>query len=118
MFSHQNFEVTFKTLDLFNLGAGDEVDVTMPADLDQFWRDNSHGAIIGWKGLVEFRHHPPNGRGFFQEMNLVAGICQIQGRLHPGNATSHDKDGSHLSFSHELLLTQRHIYRYSNEAPY
>ena len=28
----------------------------MPADLDQFGRNNSHGTVIGGKGLVELGH--------------------------------------------------------------
>jgi len=37
----------------FNLGYGVELYVYMPADLDQFGRDNSHGTVIGGKGLVQ-----------------------------------------------------------------
>jgi len=33
----------------------------MPADLDQFGRDNSHGTVIGGKGLVELGHEPADG---------------------------------------------------------
>jgi hypothetical protein len=33
----------------------------MPADLDQFGRDNSHGAVIGGKRLVHLGHDPANG---------------------------------------------------------
>ena len=29
-----------------------EFDIDVPADLDQFGGDNSHGTIIGGKGLV------------------------------------------------------------------
>jgi hypothetical protein len=30
-----------------------DFDIDVPADLDQFRRDNSHGTVIGGKGLVE-----------------------------------------------------------------
>jgi len=36
-----------------NLGDGVELYVNVPADLDQFGRDNSHGTVIGGKGLVQ-----------------------------------------------------------------
>jgi hypothetical protein len=29
----------------------------MPADLDQFRRDNSHGTVVGGKGLIQLGHH-------------------------------------------------------------
>ncbi len=38
------------------------LDVGVPADLDQLGRDNSHGALIGRKGLIQLRHGPSNGR--------------------------------------------------------
>jgi hypothetical protein len=41
---------------------GQELDVGMPADLDQFRRDDSHGALVGGEGLVELGHDPTNGR--------------------------------------------------------
>ena len=103
-FSNKDSEVTFRAIDLFHLGTGDEVDVKMPADLDQFWRDDSHGTVVGGESLVKLRHHPANGRGSFQEMNRVTGISQIQGGLHPGNAPSYYEDGSDLLFTHETLL--------------
>ena len=42
-----------------------EFDVEMPADLDQFWRDDSHRTIVSGKGLVQLCHDPTNGRTFF-----------------------------------------------------
>jgi hypothetical protein len=61
----------------------------MPADLDQFGRDNSHGTVIGGKGLVQLGHHASNGGGPFHQVDIVAGIGQVQGSLHPGNATTY-----------------------------
>ena len=45
-----------------DFGKGQKLNVEMPADLDQFGRDNSHGAIIGREGLVQLGHDPTNGR--------------------------------------------------------
>jgi hypothetical protein len=36
----------------------------VPADLDQFGRDNSHGTVIGRESLVELSHNPADGGGF------------------------------------------------------
>ena len=38
--------------EFFNAGTGMNFDIDMPADLDQFGRDNSHGTVIGGKGFV------------------------------------------------------------------
>jgi hypothetical protein len=67
-----------------------ELDIDMPADLDQFGGDNSHGTVIGWKSFVQLGHDATNGRRFFHEMNIKAGICQIQGRLHACDATAYN----------------------------
>jgi hypothetical protein len=44
------------------LGIGQEFDVQVPADLDQFGRDNSHGTVVGGKRLVQLGHQPADGR--------------------------------------------------------
>jgi hypothetical protein len=75
---------------------GDDVDVEMPADLDQFRRDNSHGTIIGRKGLIQLRHQPSDARGPIHQMDIVACIGQIQSRLHAGNARTNHHDSSNL----------------------
>jgi hypothetical protein len=63
--------------------------VDVPADLDQLGRDNSHGAVIGGKGLVQLRHDSTDSRRPFDKMDIKAGIGKIQGRLHAGNAGTH-----------------------------
>jgi len=61
------------------IGKGQKFDVQMPADLDQFGGDNSHGAVIGGKGLVKLGHDPTDGRRVFQEVDVISGISQIKG---------------------------------------
>jgi hypothetical protein len=56
-----DLEISFGAFNLVYLGRGDQVDIKMPADLDQFRRDNSHGTIIGRKCLIQFAHHTANG---------------------------------------------------------
>jgi len=55
----------------------------MPADLDQFRGDDSHGTVIGGKGLVQLRHYTTNGSRLLHQVYIIARIGQIQGRLHP-----------------------------------
>jgi len=35
---------------------GEQLNVDMPADLDQFGSENSHGTVVGGKGLVQLGH--------------------------------------------------------------
>jgi len=46
----------------FKVCIGDQFDVQMPADLDQYRGDNSHRAVIGRERLVQLGHDPANGR--------------------------------------------------------
>ena len=39
-----------------------ELDIGVPADLDQFRRNDSHGTLVGGEGLVELGHDPTNSR--------------------------------------------------------
>jgi hypothetical protein len=61
-FADSNLEIPFIAFNLLYIGTGDQVDIKMPADLDQFGRENSHGTVIGGEGLVQFGHNPTNGR--------------------------------------------------------
>ena len=67
----------------------------MPADLDQFRSENSYGAVVGRKGLVELRHMPANRGLLFDEIDLIAGLGEVERGLHAGNATAHDHDGAY-----------------------
>ena len=45
-----------------NFSIGQDFYIGMPADLDQFGREYSHGAVIGGIGLVKLGHLAANGR--------------------------------------------------------
>jgi len=60
----------------------------MPADLDQFGRDDSHGAVVGGKGLVQLSHDTPDGGRSFHEIDKKARVGKIESRLHAGDATA------------------------------
>lgn len=63
-------EVSLLTADAVYLGEGDEVDVGVPADLDQLGGDDSHSAFIGRKGLIELGHDPADSRGPFYHVDI------------------------------------------------
>jgi len=52
-----NLEVAFGTFYLVNFCTCDQVDIQMPADLDQFGGNNSHGTVIGGKRFIQLTHH-------------------------------------------------------------
>jgi hypothetical protein len=70
-FSDFNLEIAGVPLDAFKVRIGDQFNVQMPADLDQYRGDNSHRAVIGGKRLVQLGHDPANGRRFFKEVNII-----------------------------------------------
>jgi hypothetical protein len=100
-FLNLNFQISLFPFNTFYGGAGMDLNIDMPADLDQFRRNNSHGTVIGGKCLIQLRHGPADGRAFFHQVNVVAGICQIQSGLHTGNASAHDQYGSPQFIRHD-----------------
>jgi hypothetical protein len=83
-----DFEIAWGSLDRFQISVGDQLDVHVPADLDQFGRDNSHGTVVGGEGLVQLGHDAPDRWRFFEQVDVVSGICQIEGRLHSRDPAS------------------------------
>jgi hypothetical protein len=84
-----DLEVARLAVNFFNLGQGMDLDIGVPADLDQLGGNYSHGAIIGGEGLVDLGHFAADGRAFFHQMDVVTGVGQVQGGLYPGNAAPH-----------------------------
>jgi hypothetical protein len=91
-FPNLHLEVSGASRDRLKVRVSDELDIQMPADLDQFRGDNSHGTIVGREGLVQLSHNPADGRGFFEEIDVISGIRKIEGGLHTRNASAHNKD--------------------------
>jgi len=62
----------------------------MPADLDQFRCQNSHGAVIGRKGFVQLGHMPTDTGPFFNQIHFKPGGGKVQGGLNTtDSATNH-----------------------------
>ena len=66
----------------------------MPADLDQFGREYSDGAVIGRKGLVELGHMATNGRGLVDQVNLKTRSGKIKRGL---NTADPSTDHHHIT---------------------
>jgi hypothetical protein len=91
-FPYLYLKISGASLYRLKIRVSDELDIQVPADLDQFGRDNSHGAVIGGKRLVQLGHDPADGRGFFKKIDVISGIRQIKGRLHPCDASTHNEN--------------------------
>ena len=66
------FEISSRTFNRLQIRIRNDFDVDVPADLDQFGRDNSHGTIVGGEGLVQLGHNTPDGRAFLQQVYIVS----------------------------------------------
>ena len=62
LFSQVYREVSCFPFYTVNFSIGKDLYIGMPADLDQFGREYSHGAVIGGIGLVKLGHMAANGR--------------------------------------------------------
>ena len=62
LFIQGNLEISRFPFYTINFSIGKDLYIGMPADLDQFGREYSHGAVIGGVGLVKLGHLAANGR--------------------------------------------------------
>jgi hypothetical protein len=76
-----------------NFSIAQDLDVGMPADLDQFRREYSNGALIGGEGLVKLGHLAANGGGLINQVNFKARIAKVECGL---NTTDTPADNHHI----------------------
>jgi hypothetical protein len=76
--------------------------IRMPADLDQFRCEDSHGAVISGKGLVKLSHMPPDARGLFDQVNLETGCSKIKRGLNATDPSAHNHDISKIAVRETL----------------
>jgi hypothetical protein len=62
LFIQGDLEISCFSFYTVNFSIGQDLYIGMPADLDQFGREYSHGAVIGGIGLVKLGHLAANGR--------------------------------------------------------
>jgi hypothetical protein len=90
---HAHGKIAFGPRDALDFRQGDQFNVVVPADLDQFGGQNSHGAVIGRKGLVQLGHDPSNTGRLFNHVNEKSRIGQVKGRLYAADAPADNHDG-------------------------
>jgi hypothetical protein len=64
----------------------------MSTDIQHFGRQNSDGAIVSGKGLVQLRHNPTDAGSALHQMDLDAHVAQIQCGLNASNAATDDEN--------------------------
>jgi hypothetical protein len=69
----------------------------MPADLDQFGREYSHGAVIGGKGLVKLRHMSADGGRLLDKVDLKPGGGKIKRGLNTADPSADNHDISEIT---------------------
>jgi hypothetical protein len=77
-----------------NVSIRQDLYVGVPADLDQFGRKNSYGAVIAGKGLVKLGHMATNGGCLVHQINLETCSSQVEGGL---NSADPSADNHHIS---------------------
>jgi hypothetical protein len=68
----------------------------MPADLDQFRREYSHGTVIGGKGLVKLGHMTADARRLFNQVDFKTRSGKIERGLNAADPATDNHDVSKI----------------------
>jgi hypothetical protein len=88
LFNQCYLEVSCFSFYTVNFSVGQDLYIGMPADLDQFGREYSNGAVIGGKGLVKLGHLAANGRCFVDQVNLKTRSGKIKRGLNTADPST------------------------------
>jgi hypothetical protein len=90
LFDQGDPKVSCLTFYTINVSIGQDFYVGVPADLDQFGREYSYGAVVGGKGLVKLGHVAANGRRLVDQVHPETSRGKIQRGLHTADpSTNH-----------------------------
>ncbi|MBA7610842.1 hypothetical protein ES703_18056 [subsurface metagenome] len=113
-------EIARLPLDLLDIVIGQDRYVQVPGTLDEFGGQNAHGTIIGGEGLVQLGHPATDGWVLVHQIDLEAGIGQVQGSLYATDPSTHYHNRAHLALSggrclNLILRCHSDFPRYFNE---
>jgi hypothetical protein len=77
-----------------NFSISQDLNIGVPADLDQFGCENSSGTFIGRKSFVKLGHMAANGRCLIDQVDFITRRSKIKGGL---NAADPSTDHQHIS---------------------
>jgi hypothetical protein len=89
---------------------GQNLYIGMPADLDQFGREYSNGAVIGGKGLVQLGHMAANGRRLVDQVNLKTRSGEIKRGLNTADPPTDNHDVSKIILCDAFMNTVRETF--------
>jgi hypothetical protein len=81
----------------------DNFNIWMTADLDHFRCEDSYGAVIGRKGLVELGHVASDARTFLDQIDPESGGGHIEGGLNAADSATDDHHVSEIAFDRDVL---------------
>ena len=99
LFCQRDLEISRLPIYAINFRVGEDFDVRMPADLDQFRCENSHRTFVGGKGLVELCHVSADAWRFLDQIDLEASVGKIKRRLNAANPSADDHDVADIAVS-------------------
>jgi hypothetical protein len=99
LFNQRYVEVSCFPFYPVNFAIGQNLDVGMPADLDQLGRQYSHGAVIGREGLVKLGHMAPDARCFLDQVDLKTRSGKVKRGLNTTDPSPNDHDVSKITVS-------------------
>ena len=82
-----------------------DLDIGIPADLDQFGCENSYRAVIRGKGLVKLGHVAANGRRAVHQIDLETRSRQIERGLNSADSPSDHHDVAKMMVFETLAHT-------------
>jgi hypothetical protein len=79
----------------FDLRVGQDLNITVPACIDQLRGHDTHGTVVGGKRLVQLSHGSADAQAFFEEIDLEPRFSEVQGGLDSSDPSAHDEHGAH-----------------------
>jgi hypothetical protein len=87
-FSNEYREISGLSLKVFHLAVGQKLNVGMSTDIQHLGRQDSDGAVVGGKSLVQLGHLTADTGELFHQVDLYPHIGKVQRRLDAGNAAT------------------------------
>jgi hypothetical protein len=87
-----------------------DLDIGIPADLDQFGCENSYRAVIGGKSLVKLGHVAANGRRTVHQIDLETRSRQIERGLNSADSPSDHHDVAKMTVFETLAHAVRETF--------
>jgi hypothetical protein len=97
LFNQGYLEVSCFPYYTVNFSIRQDLYIGIPADLDQFGREYSNGAVIGGKGLVKLGHMAANGRCLVDQVNLKTSSGKIKRGLNTADPSTDNHNISKIT---------------------